>query len=161
MDNQVKYLEHVQSFITLKATRRGDVTLYLVSPMNTTYVFFSKRRIMFFLNIYFWLAAIWTEFSFNRASKILPFATSTIDNYLSLWVRFRLKIMFHCKYWKILWNICHHNKQIGDKHPKLVIDAITTKLTKLAPKIPRKLYRCVSAGVCSCTRNDLLSLSYR
>ena len=35
-DNQVNYLEHVQSFITLKASRRGDVTLYLLSPMNTT-----------------------------------------------------------------------------------------------------------------------------
>ena len=40
MENQVNYLEHVQSFITLKATRRGDVTLYLLSPMNTTSVFF-------------------------------------------------------------------------------------------------------------------------
>jgi proprotein convertase subtilisin/kexin type 2 len=35
-DSQINYLEHVQAFITLKATRRGDVTLYLVSPMNTT-----------------------------------------------------------------------------------------------------------------------------
>lgn len=35
-DNQVNYLEHVQSFITLRASRRGDVTLYLLSPMNTT-----------------------------------------------------------------------------------------------------------------------------
>jgi subtilisin-like proprotein convertase family protein len=37
-DSQVNYLEHVQAFITVKASRRGDVTLYLVSPMNTTYV---------------------------------------------------------------------------------------------------------------------------
>ena len=36
MDNQVNYLEHVQAFVTLNATRRGDVTLYLLSPMNTT-----------------------------------------------------------------------------------------------------------------------------
>lgn len=36
MENMVNYLEHVQSFITLKASRRGDVTLYLLSPMNTT-----------------------------------------------------------------------------------------------------------------------------
>ena len=34
--NQVNFLEHVQSFITLKGSRRGDVTLYLLSPMNTT-----------------------------------------------------------------------------------------------------------------------------
>ena len=36
LENQINFLEHVQAFITLKATRRGDVTLYLVSPMNTT-----------------------------------------------------------------------------------------------------------------------------
>jgi len=36
LENQVNYLEHVQSFVTLKSSRRGDVTLFLVSPMNTT-----------------------------------------------------------------------------------------------------------------------------
>ena len=38
LENQVNYLEHVQSFITIKSSRRGDTTLYLISPMNTTYV---------------------------------------------------------------------------------------------------------------------------
>lgn len=42
-DNQVNFLEHVQSFISLKATRRGDVTIYLTSPMGTTSMLLSKR----------------------------------------------------------------------------------------------------------------------
>jgi proprotein convertase subtilisin/kexin type 2 len=41
--NQVNYLEHVQSFVTLKSSRRGDVTLYLLSPMNTTSMILSRR----------------------------------------------------------------------------------------------------------------------
>lgn len=41
--NQVNYLEHVQAFITLKSSRRGDVTVYLTSPMNTTSMILSKR----------------------------------------------------------------------------------------------------------------------
>lgn len=36
--NQVNYLEHVQAYITVKASRRGDVNIFLVSPMNTTWV---------------------------------------------------------------------------------------------------------------------------
>lgn len=43
LENQVNYLEHVQAFITLKASRRGDATLYLISPMNTTSMILSKR----------------------------------------------------------------------------------------------------------------------
>lgn len=31
----VNYLEHVQAVITLNASRRGDVTVYLTSPMGT------------------------------------------------------------------------------------------------------------------------------
>ncbi|ESN91678.1 hypothetical protein HELRODRAFT_96355 [Helobdella robusta] len=42
-ENQVNYLEHVQAFITLRATRRGDVTIHLVSPMNTTSMLLGKR----------------------------------------------------------------------------------------------------------------------
>lgn len=42
-DNNVNYLEHVQSFITVNSTRRGDVTFYLISPMNTTSMILSKR----------------------------------------------------------------------------------------------------------------------
>lgn len=43
LENQINYLEHVQAFITLRPSRRGDVTLYLVSPMNTTWVAFDCR----------------------------------------------------------------------------------------------------------------------
>jgi proprotein convertase subtilisin/kexin type 2 len=43
LPNQINYLEHVQAFITLRASRRGDVTIYLVSPMNTTSMLLGKR----------------------------------------------------------------------------------------------------------------------
>lgn len=33
--SEVNYIEHIQAVITLNATRRGDVTLFLVSPMGT------------------------------------------------------------------------------------------------------------------------------
>ncbi|XP_035205895.1 neuroendocrine convertase 2-like [Stegodyphus dumicola] len=36
-ETEVNYLEHVQAIITLNATRRGDVTLFLISPMGTSY----------------------------------------------------------------------------------------------------------------------------
>ena len=41
--NEIRYLEHVQIFITLDASRRGDVTIYLRSPMNTTSMILSRR----------------------------------------------------------------------------------------------------------------------
>lgn len=34
-ETEVNYIEHVQAVITLNSTRRGDVTLFLVSPMGT------------------------------------------------------------------------------------------------------------------------------
>lgn len=34
-NTEVRYLEHVQAVITLNATRRGDVELFLTSPMGT------------------------------------------------------------------------------------------------------------------------------
>ena len=34
-ETEVNYIEHVQAVITLNSTRRGDVTLYLRSPMGT------------------------------------------------------------------------------------------------------------------------------
>ena len=34
-ETMVNYIEHIQAVITLNATRRGDVTLYLKSPMGT------------------------------------------------------------------------------------------------------------------------------
>lgn len=37
-ETEVNYLEHVQAIVTLNATRRGDVTLFLISPMGTRYV---------------------------------------------------------------------------------------------------------------------------
>jgi hypothetical protein len=38
-ENQVNYLEHMQAFVTLKTSYRGNTVIYLTSPMNTTYVF--------------------------------------------------------------------------------------------------------------------------
>lgn len=34
-ETEVNYIEHVQAVITLNSTRRGDVLLYLISPMGT------------------------------------------------------------------------------------------------------------------------------
>ncbi|XP_025418216.1 neuroendocrine convertase 2 [Sipha flava] len=42
-DTHVKYLEHVQAVITLNSTRRGDVELYLTSPMGTRSMILSRR----------------------------------------------------------------------------------------------------------------------
>ena len=33
--NEVNYLEHVQAFITLKSTRRGNTVMFLTSPLGT------------------------------------------------------------------------------------------------------------------------------
>jgi subtilisin-like proprotein convertase family protein len=37
-DTEVKYLEHVQAVITANASRRGDLELFLTSPMGTRLV---------------------------------------------------------------------------------------------------------------------------
>ncbi|XP_038073219.1 neuroendocrine convertase 2-like [Patiria miniata] len=42
-DNMVNYLEHTQAIITLNSTRRGDVTIYLTSPMGTHSILLSER----------------------------------------------------------------------------------------------------------------------
>ncbi|XP_066900797.1 neuroendocrine convertase 2 [Halyomorpha halys] len=42
-DTEVNYLEHVQAVITLNATRRGDVQLFLTSPMGTRSMILSRR----------------------------------------------------------------------------------------------------------------------
>ncbi|CAL8104047.1 unnamed protein product [Calicophoron daubneyi] len=42
-ENQVNYIEHVQAFVTIKATRRGDLTIFLTSPMNTTSMLLRRR----------------------------------------------------------------------------------------------------------------------
>ena len=41
--HEVKYLEHVQARITLKASRRGDIQIYLTSPMGTRSTLLAKR----------------------------------------------------------------------------------------------------------------------
>ncbi|XP_015924707.1 neuroendocrine convertase 2 [Parasteatoda tepidariorum] len=42
-ETEVNYLEHVQAIITLNSTRRGDVTLFLISPMGTRSMILNKR----------------------------------------------------------------------------------------------------------------------
>merc|ERR1712117_864724 len=42
-DTEVNYLEHVQAVITLNATRRGAVQLFLRSPMGTRSMILSER----------------------------------------------------------------------------------------------------------------------
>lgn len=40
---QVNYIEHVQAVISLNSTRRGDVIMYLISPMGTRSLILSRR----------------------------------------------------------------------------------------------------------------------
>jgi proprotein convertase subtilisin/kexin type 2 len=40
---EINYLEHVQAVITLNSTRRGDTTLYLISPAGTPTMILSRR----------------------------------------------------------------------------------------------------------------------
>ncbi|XP_021348494.1 furin-like protease kpc-1 isoform X2 [Mizuhopecten yessoensis] len=42
--NQVKYLEHVQARITLCAIRRGEISIYLRSPMGTRSTLLARRQ---------------------------------------------------------------------------------------------------------------------
>lgn len=42
-DTEINYLEHVQAVVTLNSTRRGDVTLYLISPTGTQSVILTRR----------------------------------------------------------------------------------------------------------------------
>jgi proprotein convertase subtilisin/kexin type 2 len=42
-DTEINYLEHVQAVVTLNSTRRGDVTLYLISPSGTQSVILTRR----------------------------------------------------------------------------------------------------------------------
>lgn len=42
-DTEVNYLEHVQAVITANASRRGDLELFLTSPMGTRSMILSKR----------------------------------------------------------------------------------------------------------------------
>ena len=42
-ETEVNYLEHVQAVITVNSTRRGDVELFLRSPMGTRSLILSSR----------------------------------------------------------------------------------------------------------------------
>uniref|UniRef100_A0A1I8GAG1 Neuroendocrine convertase 2 n=1 Tax=Macrostomum lignano TaxID=282301 RepID=A0A1I8GAG1_9PLAT len=41
--SRVRFIEHVQAFVTLRASRRGDVLLFLTSPSNTTSMLLGRR----------------------------------------------------------------------------------------------------------------------
>lgn len=42
-ETEVNYLEHVQAVITVNSTRRGDIEMFLTSPMQTRSMILSKR----------------------------------------------------------------------------------------------------------------------
>uniref|UniRef100_A0A0N4ZS55 Neuroendocrine convertase 2 n=1 Tax=Parastrongyloides trichosuri TaxID=131310 RepID=A0A0N4ZS55_PARTI len=42
-NTEINYLEHVQAIISLNSTRRGDITMYLVSPSGTRTMILSRR----------------------------------------------------------------------------------------------------------------------
>lgn len=42
-DTEINYLEHVQAVVSLNSSRRGDVTMFLVSPVGTRSVILSRR----------------------------------------------------------------------------------------------------------------------
>lgn len=43
-NTEVNYLEHVQAVLTVNATRRGDLELFLTSPMGTRSMILSRRQ---------------------------------------------------------------------------------------------------------------------
>ncbi|VDL32218.1 unnamed protein product [Hymenolepis diminuta] len=42
-ESQVNFIEHVQAFISIKSSRRGDLVMFLTSPMNTTSMILGAR----------------------------------------------------------------------------------------------------------------------
>ena len=42
-DNEVNYLEHVQAFISLKSSKRGNTIIYITSPLGTKSLLLSQR----------------------------------------------------------------------------------------------------------------------
>lgn len=42
-ETEVNYLEHVQAVVSVNATRRGDLEIFLTSPMGTRSMILSKR----------------------------------------------------------------------------------------------------------------------
>lgn len=50
---EVRYLEHVQAVATINSTRRGDLELFLTSPMGTRYLFeLSHKNLLLILNFF-------------------------------------------------------------------------------------------------------------
>lgn len=45
-DTEVNYLEHVQAVITANSTRRGDLEMFLTSPMGTRFVKITRMRFL-------------------------------------------------------------------------------------------------------------------
>lgn len=43
-DIEINYLEHVQAVISVNSSRRGDLELFLTSPMGTRSMILSRRR---------------------------------------------------------------------------------------------------------------------
>lgn len=41
--NEVNYLEHVQAFVSLKSSKRGDTVIYITSPLGTRSLLLGKR----------------------------------------------------------------------------------------------------------------------
>lgn len=44
-DTEVNYLEHVQAVISANATRRGDLELFLTSPMGTRWAIAANKSL--------------------------------------------------------------------------------------------------------------------
>lgn len=43
-DNHIRYLEHVQLFVTIEYSRRGDLHINMTSPMGTNTMLLSERK---------------------------------------------------------------------------------------------------------------------
>uniref|UniRef100_A0AC35FQX5 P/Homo B domain-containing protein n=1 Tax=Panagrolaimus sp. PS1159 TaxID=55785 RepID=A0AC35FQX5_9BILA len=63
---EINYLEHVQAIVTLNSTRRGDTTMYLISPMGTrlslSYSNFGSPKI--FASSYFYFLCLYLLLQF-------------------------------------------------------------------------------------------------
>lgn len=42
-ENEVNFLEHLQAFVTVKSSYRGNIVIHMTSPMNTTSMILSQR----------------------------------------------------------------------------------------------------------------------
>ncbi|VVC34580.1 Peptidase S8, pro-domain,Peptidase S8, subtilisin, Asp-active site,Kexin/furin catalytic [Cinara cedri] len=85
-DTHVKYLEHVQAVITLNSTRRGDVELFLISPMGTRSMILSRRpndddRRDGFTKWPFMTTHTWGEYPWGEWTLEVKFNTPSFDRY--------------------------------------------------------------------------------